>query len=408
MPSSRAGPRCASASSTPASTHPDIAPNFDAALSQNFTTDIPLVDGPCNQEPDRSCTDPNNVDEAGQGTHVSGTVGAAVNGIGIAGVAPEVTLVNLRAGQDSGFFFLFETLAAFNHAAANGIDVVNMSFYTDPWLYNCRNNPLDSPEDQAEQATVIDSSNAALQKAYASGVTLIGAAGNSHTDLGNPTYDASSPDYPPGTAYERDNITNDCLDIPTEGANVMSISALGPSGRKSYYSNYGVEQTTVSAPGGDARDFFGTPRYLAASNRVLSSYPAEVAKESKLISGDFKPKSPLAVVDCEGKPSSKGNCAVYVYLQGTSMAAPHATGVAALIISEFGDGDDASNWTMAPAAVEERLRATATDTPCPEQNPFVYPDLVDADPDVPFEAFCAGDAAFNGSTARASSTRSMR
>ena len=37
--------------------HPDIAPNFDAALSRNFTTDIPLVDGPCEDEPDRSCNE---------------------------------------------------------------------------------------------------------------------------------------------------------------------------------------------------------------------------------------------------------------------------------------------------------------------------------------------------------------
>jgi subtilisin family serine protease len=376
--------------------HPDLAPNFDAALSRNFTTDIPLVDGPCHQEPDRSCSDPNNVDEAGHGTHVAGTVGAAVNGVGIAGVAPNVTLVNLRAGQDSGFFFLFETLAAYNWAADHGIDVVNMSFYTDPWLYNCRNNPLDSPEDQAEQATVIDASNAALDYAFSKGVTLIGAAGNSHTDLGHPTYDASSPDFPPGSEYVRDNITNKCLDIPTEGNHVMSISALGPSKRKAYYSNYGVEQTTVSAPGGDARDFFGTRQYLAASNRVLSTYPADVALEAKLITGDFKPKSPLAVVDCQGEPSNKGNCGVYVYLQGTSMAAPHATGVAALIISQFGTGTGAADFTMSPAAVEERLRATATDTPCPAQNPFVYPDLVGADPNVPFEARCQGGTGFNG------------
>ena len=52
--------------------------------------------------------------------------------------------MNLRAGQDSGFFFLFETLAAYTYAADNGIDVVNMSFFTDPWEFNCRDNPLDS------------------------------------------------------------------------------------------------------------------------------------------------------------------------------------------------------------------------------------------------------------------------
>ena len=49
--------------------HPDIAPNFDAALSRNFTTDIPLIDRPCASDPDGSCNDPANVDENGHGTH---------------------------------------------------------------------------------------------------------------------------------------------------------------------------------------------------------------------------------------------------------------------------------------------------------------------------------------------------
>ena len=199
------------------STHPDLDDNVNVALSRNFTTDIPLIDGPCKKEPDRSCSDPASVDEGGHGTHVAGTVAAELNGIGISGVAPEVTLVNLRAGQDSGFFFLFETLAAYTYAANNGIDVVNMSFFTDPWWMNCRNNPLDSPAEQEEQATVIDSSNAALDYAFSQGVTLVASAGNEHTDMDNPTYDAISPDYPPGSEKVRDNITNACLDHPDRG-----------------------------------------------------------------------------------------------------------------------------------------------------------------------------------------------
>jgi lantibiotic leader peptide-processing serine protease len=376
--------------------HPDIAPNFDAELSRNFTTDIPLIDGPCNQEPDRSCSDPADVDEAGHGTHVAGTVGAAANGRGITGVAPEITLVNLRAGQDSGYFFLFETLGAYTYAADNGIDVVNMSFFTDPWEFNCRNNPLDSPAAQQEQATIIDASNAALTYAWNNGVSLVGSSGNSHTDLDNPTYDAFSPDYPPGSEYVRDNITNECLDIPTEGSHVMTINALGPSGRKSYYSNYGFDASTVSAPGGDRRDFFGTPDYGTPGTRVLSSYPAGLAKEEGLISGSFKPKTPLAVVECIGKPSSKGNCAVYVYLQGTSMASPHVTGVAALIVSQFGSGTGA-DFGLAPATVEQILRDTATDHACPTVSSAVlYPDLVGLDENVPFEnQVCLGTAAFN-------------
>ena len=131
--------------------HPDIAPNFDRALSRNFTTDIPLVDGPCADEPDASCTDPNDVDENSHGTHVASTVASPINGIGMAGVAPNVTLVNLRAGQDSGFFFLQPSVDALTYAGDHGIDVVNMSYFIDPWLYNCGNPlhpvPEDSPPD---------------------------------------------------------------------------------------------------------------------------------------------------------------------------------------------------------------------------------------------------------------------
>jgi len=385
--------------------HPDLAPNFDAALSRNFTVDDPLIDGSCASDPDGLCTDPANVDEAGHGTHVSGTIAAALNGIGIAGIAPDVTLVNLRAGQDSGYFFLFETIQAYVYAANNGIDVVNMSYYTDPWWANCRDNPLDTPVEQQEQSTIIDASNLALNYAYNHGVTLIAAEGNEHTDLGNPTYDPLSPDYPPGTIHIRNNIDNDCLVIPTEGDHVISVSALGSTGRKSYYSNYGLEQTVVSAPGGDRREFFGTPQYNTAGLRVLSSYPRGVAFEEGRLDANCNSLNALVVVDHTG-----GGCAVYAYLQGTSMASPHAVGVAALIISAEGTGSGAG-FGMSPAKVQKRLVKTATDADdffaamgedwrdfCPAPpSLFVYsndPALVD--PNVPFDVLCEGKADFNG------------
>jgi lantibiotic leader peptide-processing serine protease len=388
--------------------HPDLAPNFNAELSRNFTTDIPLIDGPCNQERDHSCEDPSNVDENGHGSHTAGTVAAAVNGLGIAGVAPTVSLVNLRAGQDSGFFFLFETLAAITYAADHGVDVVNMSFFTDPWLFNCPDNPLDTPTEQAEQRTVINASNDALGYAHSHGVTLIAAEGNEHTNLDNPTYDAISPDFPPGTEKVRDNIDNDCMIIPTEGNHVISVSALGSTGRKAYYSNYGLEQTVVSAPGGDRREFFGTPEYNSAGLRVLSTYPADVAMEEKLITENFKPRTPLAVVDCAGKPS-KSTCGVYVYLQGTSMASPHAVGVAALIISAIGSGTGA-DFGADPDAVEAALRATATNADdfftamgkdwrdfCPAPPTlFHYDDPTLPDDPPAWDALCEGDADLNG------------
>ena len=184
--------------------HPDIAANFSAALSRNFTTDIPLVDGPCGDEPDGSCNDPANVDENSHGTHVASIVGSPINELGVAGVAPEVTLVNLRAGQDSGYFFLQPSVDALTFAADNGIDVVNMSYFIDPWLYNCRDNPADSPDAQLQQRTIIEATQRALEYAHKGGVVLVGSSGNEHTDLGAETkVDEISPDFPPGSEYAR-------------------------------------------------------------------------------------------------------------------------------------------------------------------------------------------------------------
>ncbi len=149
-------------------THPDIAPNFSEDLSRNFVTDIEAIDGPCE---DPSCVDPVNVDDGEHGTHVAGEIAAPINGIGMAGVAPNVTLVNIRAGQDSGYFFLEPTLKALVYAGEIGVDVVNMSYFTDPWLYNCQANPADTPEQQAEQRTIVRATQRAINFAHRRGVT---------------------------------------------------------------------------------------------------------------------------------------------------------------------------------------------------------------------------------------------
>ena len=390
--------------------HPDLAPNFDADLSRNFTTDIPLIDGPCNQEPDHSCEDPADVDEGGHGTHVAGTVAAALNGLGIAGVAPNVTLVNLRAGQDSGFFFLFETLEALHLRGRQRHRRRQHELLHRPVVGNCPDNPLDSLEEQIEQRTIIQLSNQALDYAHANGVTLIAAEGNEHTDLGNPTYDAISPDYPPGSEKVRDNITNDCLVIPTEGNHVISVSALVPPGGRRTTRTTGSSRPSCRLPAVTVASSSARRSITQPGLRVLSTYPAELAMEEKLITRNFKPRTPLAVVDCEGKPS-KSTCGVYAYLQGTSMASPHATGVAALIISAIGSYDpETGEFGADPAAVEAALRSTATNADefftamgedwrdfCPEP-PTTVPLRRSHPPSDPpdWDALCEGDADFNG------------
>jgi hypothetical protein len=368
--------------------HPDIAPNFDRELSRNFTVDDPIVDGACETDPDGSCEDPPDVDEDGHGTHVAGTIGAPLNGQGIGGVAPGVSLVNLRAGQDSGYFFLGPVLDALTYAGDHGIDVVNMSFYVDPWLFNCAANPADSPAEQREQRLVVSATQRAIDYARDHGVTTIAAEGNGNTDLGKPTFDDTSPDYPDVETSPRDRtIDNSCVSMPTEADGVIGVTSVGPSGRKAYYSDYGVEQADVAAPGGDLRDFPGTDRYGTPGNLILAPYPESVGRANGDIDENGKPTTDFVVKDC-----SAGPCSYYQYLQGTSMASPHAVGVAALIVQRYGRRDPHRGGVRAdPDLVEQVLKRTATDTPCPEQNPFDYPDLPDA-----YTALCEGGPSFNG------------
>jgi lantibiotic leader peptide-processing serine protease len=367
-------------------THPDIAANFDAARSRNFVTDIPSIDGPCEVP---SCVDPANVDDDGHGTHVASTIASPINGLGIAGVAPNVTLVNLRAGQDSGFFFLAATLAALTYAGDIGVDVVNMSYFTDPWLFNCTRNPADSPAEQTEQAVIREATQRAINYARNHGVLPIAAEGNEATDLGSPTTDTTSPDFPPDTEKER-TVDNSCITVPTETKGVVAVSSTGVSTRKAYYSNFGTEQTDVAAPGGDLYD--SADNTADPRNTVLAAYPERIARLNGDLNPDGTPNRPFVVRDCKGTI-----CGYYQYLQGTSMAAPHAVGVAALIVSEFGDTDHRhGGLELAASETAERLADSAVEHPCPEPRLFHYT-RVRADGTVADEdAFCAGPAGDNG------------
>lgn len=378
--------------------HPDLAPNFDTKLSRNFTTDIPLIDGPCEVA---SCVDPANVDDDGHGTHVAGTIAAAMNGIGVSGVAPNVDIVNVRAGQDSGYFFLTPTVNALTYSGDVGIDVVNMSFYVDPWAYNCRGGaPEDTPEQGAEQDVIIEAMTRALNYAHDHGVTLVGALGNDADNLANPRMDTSSPDYPGGGEHPRTINNATCFDLPTEGPHVIGVSAVGPSERKAYYSNWTTDLSSgeieVSAPGGDYRDFPGTDAYRTPGNLILSAAPLHVLQASGDVDakGNITPQGDGFVLkDCRTLPGKKKGqeCGYYQYLQGTSMASPHAAGVAALVVSAHGKVQGKAGFTLAPDRTAAILMGTARDKACPTPNPYVYAGLPAS-----YTAPCVGDAHFNG------------
>jgi subtilisin family serine protease len=240
-------------------------------------------------------------------------------------VAPEATIVALKAGNANGFFFTQEVVDAMIYAGDHHLDVLTMSFFADPWLFNCRND--------ADQRAIVTAIGRASRYAQQNGVVMLAAEGNEAIDLTHPVTDTISPDFPPGSELTRD-VGNNCLVLPVELPGVVGVTAIGPSGVLSFYSSYGASTADVTAPGGSsgqAPNPFG--RVLAAWS---STGPA---------------------IGIAGRDVQDAGGAVYAWVQGTSMATPHAAGVAALIRAAHPD--------MSVGAVQARLQNTAMPKACP-------------------------------------------
>jgi lantibiotic leader peptide-processing serine protease len=336
-------------------TNTDIMPNVDVAASCVFLyADTPTAN-PAEQVTRGDCSNKAALqDLAGHGTHTAGTIAAPINGIGVAGVAPEAKIVVLKAGTEQGYFFTQSVVDALRYAGDQHLDVVNMSFFADPWLFNCRND--------AEQKSIIAAISAAARYARQRGVVLVAAAGNEGIDLNHPISDEISPDFPPGAAVTRP-VNNSCVVLPQEIPGVVVVTATGAENLLSWFSTYG-NITDVTAPGGSR---FQTPTFDPSRGRVLSTYSATA--------------SDLDLEASLGRLVQDANGNYYAWLNGTSMAAPHAAGVAALI--------RAAHPSMPVDAVVARLRTTATELACP----------ADLDPGVEFFGApvqeCAGGAGSN-------------
>ena len=180
----------------------------------------------------------------------------------------------------------------------------------------------------------------ALDYAHAHGVTLVSAAGNGATDYTKAIADASQPRLRQRArrGAVRAHDPAGCVHLHAERGQPRDLGQrTGICMRKAYYSDYGNGYVDVAAPGGDVYDTPDNTRDVTKA--ILAAYPKSLARRTRQLDPDGTPNDARrwCATATRRRPAR-----YYQYLQGTSMASPHAAGVAALIVSRYGLRDRAS------------------------------------------------------------------
>jgi lantibiotic leader peptide-processing serine protease len=295
--------------------HPDLEPNINFGLSKNFVAGESLWFA---------------IPGFSHGSHVAGTIAGADNGFGIIGVAPEAELVLVKVLSDGGSGSFTDVVSGIIYAADVGVDVISMSLGAYLPGFGVKGV---SPQDILELVKLLDR---AILYAYNKGATVIASAGNGAAELSR----------------------SGLIHIPSDASKAICISAttavgwatgMGERDVFASYSNYGLSVIDLAAPGGD-------DQYSGGGECTIGFITVD-----------------CWVFDLIFSASSNLNPALasYTWAAGTSMAVPHVSGVAALIIGKNGG-------SMNPGSVEAKLKASATDLGKPGRDAYFGYGRVDA------------------------------
>lgn len=299
-------------------THPDLAGNMWSGIGKNF----------CDRDNDDITWG------EGHGTHVAGTIAAVSNnGIGISGIAGGTGGGNGAKIMSCEIFHPTDghydansnaTADAIKYAADNGAVICQNS-----WGYAAGALSYDQWS-SADRATkeAIDyfiryagmSPDGETQTGPMAGGVVIFAAGNEYSRLAS---------YP--AAYDA------CI----------SVASISCTYEAAWYTNYGSTVDICAPGGGDEANFVNLISYDEGYN--LSTIPTNLQNGDSFVYTYANGETETKTIDYVS--STVG----YGYMMGTSMACPHVSGVAALIVSQFG----APGFTN--EQLKEKLFSTARD-----------------------------------------------
>ncbi len=260
------------------------------------------------------------------GMHVAGIIGANTafnnpnNTTGGAGVCPDCLILPVRVIGANGGIATAASVAAMKWAADHGARVINMSYGSNAYDQNGNPTPDPCSNSPYEQQAVTYAVN--------KGTVVVAAAGNWSTDAANIS--------------------------PASCVGAIAVAASDPSNRLAAYSDFG-SRVDLTAPGGGGPSGGTSGFHSAWFGSGIGCNPAPSSASWDPYSGTQGVVSSWVIqkykADLTLDQGSDNSDYCYRYLSGTSMAAPHVAGLAALILSR--------NPTLTPAQVLQIMKSTA-------------------------------------------------